>query len=597
MKAREAWRLASTAMAWLGGIAAIGGMGAALAADGPEKDKIEKGRELFLREWTPNDPRSHGGDGLGPVFNDSSCVSCHNAGGAGGAGPASKNVDILSAFANNVAQFVPPEPPGGGFAGAAAEALFGIDRPRAQVRSAPPKPRKPDTGPLVKAHAGFRTSRSVVLHRFGVEPEYNNWRTTMLGMDQFLGGMGGMMSISDEQKAQNRLNQVKMLNQFKANGNFTQGQAGEFSLLRSQRNPTALFGAGLMDEIPESVLIATAEAQRKADPNTAGRVAKQKDGRIGRFGWKAQTPSLNDFVLTACAVELGLEVPGHGQGGLPQKPEAKAKGLDMNAEECDELVAYVKSLAKPTELPAHSGDVAAGKELFAKVGCTSCHMQKLGDVDGIYSDLLVHDLGPDLGDTGQYGVFTPGSSDPEFQDDPTPPAGGTGPNGEIVVDQVQVQMMPRIAGPFGFFGRVAMQTIASPMALEEARIVTTTQSTGTATPAVPADAVPPLPLTDAPAEAAVAQAARPVEPAQAAPVNRQVTGPAGRQEWRTPPLWGFRDSGPYLHDGRADTLEQAVALHGGQGSSSAVKYFRLSAKERLQLESFLKSLAAPTDLQ
>ncbi len=44
---------------------------------------------------------------------------------------------------------------------------------------------------------------------------------------------------------------------------------------------------------------------------------------------------------------------------------------------------------------------------------------------------------------------------------------------------------------------------------------------------------------------------------------------ATRQEWRTPPLWGFRDSGPYLHDGRAQTLEEAVAMHGGQGAFAA----------------------------
>ena len=41
-----------------------------------------------------------------------------------------------------------------------------------------------------------------------------------------------------------------------------------------------------------------------------------------------------------------------------------------------------------------------------------------------------------------------------------------------------------------------------------------------------------------------------------------------RQEWRTPPLWGFRDSGPYLHDGRAKNLEEAVALHGGEAAKS-----------------------------
>ena len=72
---------------------------------------------------------------------------------------------------------------------------------------------------------------------------------------------------------------------------------------------------------------------------------------------------------------------------------------------------------------------------------------------------------------------------------------------------------------------------------------------------------------------------------------------APSQEWRTPPLWGFRDSGPYLHDGRAQTLEQAVAMHGGQGAASALKFFELSPKERLQVEAFLKSLVAPPPVQ
>ena len=59
----------------------------AIAADKAEPDKRQiSGEEIFRREWLPNDPRSHGGDGLGPVFNDSSCVACHNQGGIGGGG-------------------------------------------------------------------------------------------------------------------------------------------------------------------------------------------------------------------------------------------------------------------------------------------------------------------------------------------------------------------------------------------------------------------------------------------------------------------------------------------------------------------------------
>src|SRR4051794_33045466 len=62
------------------------------------RDEVARGKELFLREWLPDDPRAHGGDGLGPVYNDSSCVACHNMGAPGGAGPSSKDVPILSAF-------------------------------------------------------------------------------------------------------------------------------------------------------------------------------------------------------------------------------------------------------------------------------------------------------------------------------------------------------------------------------------------------------------------------------------------------------------------------------------------------------------------
>jgi hypothetical protein len=51
---------------------------------------------------------------------------------------------------------------------------------------------------------------------------------------------------------------------------------------------------------------------------------------------------------------------------------------------------------------------------------------------------------------------------------------------------------------------------------------------------------------------------------------RPQSGRASRQEWRTPPLWGIRDSGPYLHDGRATTFEQAIAIHGGEGQASAI---------------------------
>jgi CxxC motif-containing protein (DUF1111 family) len=76
------------------------------------------------------------------------------------------------------------------------------------------------------------------------------------------------------------------------------------------------------------------------------------------------------------------------------------------------------------------------------------------------------------------------------------------------------------------------------------------------------------------------------------PNSRPHDGPLA-DEWRTPPLWGVADSAPYMHDGRANTLEQAIQFHGGQAASSAHLFAHLPTVERTQLISFLKNLRAP----
>jgi hypothetical protein len=413
-----------------------------------------------------------------------------------------------------------------------------------------PVRRKPNTTALVNTHPGFRTARSVVLHRFGTEPGYEAWRQGMLGFGGFAPQGNDSNSMAFFQ-AQNAINMGRQA---------TQNFVGEFALVRSQRNPTALFGAGLIDGLPDRVIEEAAKVKHPNFPEVAGRVSRLKDKRIGRFGWKGQTASLDDFVLTACAVELGLEVPGHHQGGIPQKPEAKAKGLDLTSQECDALVSYVRDLPRPAErkpaTPSESKEIAAGSALFASIGCASCHSPKLGNLEGIYSDLLLHDLGPQLGDTGQYGVFDPSSSEEDLTDDALPitnatsPAPSTATAEAVVVNQEATAVLP-----------------PPPVAVAVQAEVAFVQSA-------------PAPFG---------------QPGQAGPssLKRPSSGPASRFEWRTPPLWGFRDSGPYLHDGRADTLDQAVALHAGEASRITQNFFKLKLHERRQVEAFLKSLTAP----
>ena len=82
-------------------------------------------------------------------------------------------------------------------------------------------------------------------------------------------------------------------------------------------------------------------------------------------------------------------------------------------------------------------------------------------------------------------------------------------------------------------------------------------------------------------------------PAAGPDAPRDEDGAASDREWRTPPLWGLRDSGPYLHDGRAATISEAILLHDGQAAAAARQFARLSGRRLEQFEAFLLSLAAP----
>lgn len=65
----------------------------------------------------------------------------------------------------------------------------------------------------------------------------------------------------------------------------------------------------------------------------------------------------------------------------------------------------------------------------------------------------------------------------------------------------------------------------------------------------------------------------------------------------TPPLWGIASSGPYLHDGRAGTIDQAILLHGGEAAPARAAYIKLSIEEGGSLRLFLQSLTMPLYLE
>jgi cytochrome c peroxidase len=66
-------------------------------------------------------------------------------------------------------------------------------------------------------------------------------------------------------------------------------------------------------------------------------------------------------------------------------------------------------------------------------------------------------------------------------------------------------------------------------------------------------------------------------------------------EWRTPPLWGVADSAPYMHDGGARTLREAILRHGGDAKTVTEAYKKLPKEDQEALTAFLRTLKAPPD--
>ncbi len=449
--------------AWLTLPVALAALAPPAHADDSDWRQARRGRELFLRDWRIDDSRCHGGDGLGPLYNASSCAACHGLGGPGGAGPASTNVDLL-----NLAKFTSvtialeqnaqPQRPQGR-QGAASREAASLTLNRDSV--------------IERLHPGLRESPSIVLHHFGVDLNYKPRHDALTALTLSPPQVQGVPATPGDSPAPVDSDQALIRH-----------LASSRLATVTQRNPTPLFGVGLIDAIPEEAIYAAAKKPAPGSSEVYGRVHRLKGGRVGKFGWKAQVGSLQEFVLTACANELGLENPGHHQAASPSRLEWSARTPDLTGAECDALVAYVRDLPKPTVLDlgsTASASATAGRALFDSIGCANCHRPSLGGVEGIYSDLLIHDMGPSLSDSGQYY----GADDSDSSDAPK------------------------------------------------------------------------------------------------------------TSEWRTPPLWGLRESAPYLHDGRAPTVAEAIAVHGGEAQHASRRFAALSIEQKFQLETFLKTLTAP----
>ncbi|MGD8278661.1 MAG: di-heme oxidoredictase family protein [Gemmatimonadota bacterium] len=179
------------------------------------------------------------------------------------------------------------------------------------------------------------------------------------------------------------------------------------------------FGMGLIEAVPEEDIIAAADPEDADGDGISGRVGRDLDGRISRFTGKAEWFSLYDFIDGALRTELGLTTPDYPTeetlNGVPvppatdpmPEPEIDEHGINL-------LVDFVRYLAPPARAaidgPALADSVRAGELLFESVGCAACHTPTLhtGPSESkaldrkpvnAYTDLLLHDLGPEAAGT------------------------------------------------------------------------------------------------------------------------------------------------------------------------------------------------------
>ena len=240
------------------------------------------------------------------------------------------------------------------------------------------------------------------------------------------------------------------------------------------RQPPSTLGLGLIEQISKETILALADPSDADSDGIRGVAQVLPDGRVGRLGWKAGVPSVEEFLRDAMSNELGLTMPARdGQTfGFLTDDDATADP-ELTDDDYANLLFYMQMLGPPPTKPGFDEAAATGGPVFERIGCASCHVASLPTADGVpvplYSDLLLHDVLPD----NAWGI---------------------------------------------------------------------------------------------------------------------ADGAAGMRSFRTAPLWGISDTAPYMHDGRATTLEASIEAHAGEAAASRDAFVALDATDRQALLDFLGKL-------
>jgi CxxC motif-containing protein (DUF1111 family) len=209
------------------------------------------------------------------------------------------------------------------------------------------------------------------------------------------------------------------------------GDASHFSARLARK----LIGLGLLEAVDEQTILTRADPTDCNQDGIAGRPNYVKDPangalRIGRIGWKAEKVGIAHQVADAANLDLDV--------GSALIPNSQGKA-GLSSDEFNRLVTYMRLVGVPPQLNATDPQVMAGEQVFKTTGCSNCHVTDV--VTGgnhpfselrnqsirPFTDLLLHDMGPDLADNSGVPVDrTNPAAPPGASEWRTPPLWGLG---------------------------------------------------------------------------------------------------------------------------------------------------------------------------
>ncbi|MGH9629857.1 MAG: di-heme oxidoredictase family protein [Bryobacteraceae bacterium] len=276
----------------------------------------------------------------------------------------------------------------------------------------------------------------------GLGPAFNGTSCAVCHSVPAVGGISTMTEIRagyrDENGRFTALNGGTLYQLFSTPSHRCQVQIPAEANVIARRVPIPLFGAGLVEAIPDQAIVALEDPDDGNGDGISGRAARIKDlatggMRVGRFGWKAQHATLLAFAGDAYRNEMGITndlFRDELAAGI-DPAQMKLCGAAANVEDVrdrrtgmrgiDNFESFMKFLA-PIERGPVTDAIVKGEALLRGIGCASCHTPQLltgpsanplfnNRPVNLFSDLLLHDVGTGDGieqdDAGGEEIRTP----------------------------------------------------------------------------------------------------------------------------------------------------------------------------------------------